>query len=40
VSIVIVSSSLERPHRATADRGWIVKNLDFTAEGGCATLPL
>ena len=32
--------SRERPHPATVDRGCIVKNLDFTTERGCATLPL
>ena len=26
------------PHQTTADRGCEVKNLDFTTEGGCATL--
>jgi hypothetical protein len=28
------------PHRTTAHRGRKVKNLDFTTEGGCATLAL
>jgi hypothetical protein len=40
VSVVIVTSSSRRPYRATADRGGIVKNLDFTAKEGCATLAL